>query len=96
MMTVKATPQIAVPLEATFLDVVQRRDCGTRKKCRYTEDEKKVIEIYKEEYRKTTSTAERHILIRNHILVDIFNFWYDKGIVTTSIGEEALSERIKV
>ena len=28
--------------------------------------------------------------------VDIFNFWYDKGIVTPSIGEDALSERITV
>ena len=96
MTTVRAAPQIALPLEATFLDVVDKGDRGSKKKCRYTEDEKKVLEIYKEEYKKTTSTSERHNLIRNHILVDIFNFWYDKGIVTPSIGEEVLSERIKV
>jgi hypothetical protein len=96
MTTIIEAPQIAVPLQATFLDAVDKGRRGPRNKCRYTEDEKKVLEPYKEEYRKTTTTSERHNIIRNHILVDIFNFWYEKGIVTPSIGEEALSERIKV
>lgn len=96
MTTAKAAPQIVIPLQATFLEAVDKGGRGSKKKCRYNEDEKKVLEIYKDEYRKTTTTPERHNIIRNHILVDIFNFWYEKGIVTPSIGEEALSVLVKV
>ena len=96
MTTIRAAPQIVVPLQATFHDVIDKGGRGSRRKCQYTEDEKKILENYKEEYRKTTTTAERHNLLRNHILVNIFNFWYEKGIVTPSIEEEALSERITV
>jgi len=99
MTTVRAAPQIVVPLQATFLDAIGNGGNGGRgpkRKCQYTEEEKKILEIHKEEYKKTTTTTERHNLLRNHILVNIFNYWYEKGIVTPSIVEEELSERITV
>jgi hypothetical protein len=63
MTTIIEAPQIVLPLQATFLDAVDKGNHGSWKKCRYTEDEKKVLEPYKEEYRKITTNSERHNII---------------------------------
>jgi hypothetical protein len=94
--TSRLTPEIAYPLRDAFLKGVNQNDRGPRKKGRYSTEEKEVLNKYKHDYRKTTTTEERYDLLRNRILVDIFNFWYAKGEVTPNIEPELLSNKIRV
>lgn len=94
--TPRMTPEIAIPLRDAFLKGVNQNNRGPRKKGRYSKEEKAVLNKYKHDYRKTTTTEERFDLLRNRILVDIFNFWYAKGEVTPNIEPDVLSEKIKV
>ena len=96
MTTSTRNPEIALPIRDVFHKAVEKKARAPRKDSRYSTDEKKVLEKYKHEYRKTTTPEERYDLLRNRILVDIFNYWYEKGEVTPEIGEIALSERIRV
>jgi hypothetical protein len=64
-----------------------------RKDCKYTVEERKVIGKYKNEYKKATNRAERAMLMKNKILVDIFNYWYSQGL---ELDEGESEKRIKV
>ena len=94
--TPRLTPEIAIPLRDAFLKGVHHNDRGPRKKEQYSTGEKDVLNKYKHDYRKTTTKEERYDLLRNRILVDIFNFWYAKGEVTPDIEPDLLSYKIKV
>lgn len=96
MPSVTNPPQIVSPLKAAYHGAIAVKPAEPKKKCRYSDEEKEVLNKYRDEYRKKTTTDERHNLLRSHILVDIFNFWYKEGKVTTEIGEVKFSQRIKV
>ncbi|KAF8816594.1 hypothetical protein BYT27DRAFT_7248032 [Phlegmacium glaucopus] len=83
------------PLQAALLESITKKIRKPRKESQYTPEEKKVLGKYKEEYRRKINTDERYDLFRQHILVDIFNHWYSKGVVSADISEGEASERIK-
>jgi hypothetical protein len=88
--------QIATPLPMAYLEAVQNRGRKPRKKSLLTTEEKGVIDKYRDVYRNMTKTEDRCNILRNNILVDIFNFWFQGGVISTEISPEDLSERIKV
>jgi len=88
--------EIAIPLPAAILEAVTNKNRKARKKSLYTTEEITVIGKYKKEFREKTTTDDRNEILRNHILVDIFNYWFSKGIVTAEIAADVLSDRIKV
>lgn len=90
------TMNIAAPFQATFLDAVQKKTRKPRRQSEYTVEERAVLGKYKDEYRRMSNVEERDALFRNHILVDMFNYWYGKGIVCGDISEEDTAVRIKV
>lgn len=89
------TTDIATPLQSAILEAVGNKNRKPRK-CRYSQEEIIVLAKYKDEYRNKTKTSDRHELIRSYILVDIFNFWFSKGIVGEEVTAEDLSERVSV
>src|ERR1700734_724030 len=89
------TTQLAVPLEAAFYQAVGKKTKKARKN-QFTREEIDVLEKYKKEYRKMTTTEDRHALIRTHILVNIFNYWFSKGVVPKEVSEKDMAQRIKV
>jgi hypothetical protein len=90
------TTDLVNPLQVAFFDAIGNNAGKPRNKSLYTTEEKSVLGKYKDEYRKKTTTEERHNMLRNHILVDIFNYWSNKGEVNIDICAEDLSQRIKV
>jgi hypothetical protein len=96
MSTQQLAPEIVLALRPQYLATTEPNPRGPRKHSRYSDDEIKVLQKYKDRYKKASTTEERNDLLRNYILVDIFNFWYDKGSVTTDISEEDFAARIKV
>jgi hypothetical protein len=96
MTTTQEPPQIVPPLRPLYLEAVKKSNRGQKKNSRYSKEVKDVLKKHKDMYRKATTRNERHDLFRNFILVDIFNFWYEKGEVTPDIDQAALSKRIKV
>lgn len=90
------TVEIAIPPPTNLLEVVTNKTRKPRKNSFLTTEEKAIIDKYKDQYRNMTKTEDRCNLLRNHILVDIFNFWYEKGVISADISAEELSERIKV
>jgi hypothetical protein len=70
----------------TMLSVNARQP---RKGCSYTPDERKVLNIYKEEYRIQTTSKCRGNIFRTKILPAIFNYWTDDGAVPITRDEEA-------
>jgi hypothetical protein len=87
---------INATLQTAFQDALQKKPRKSRKDSLYSEEEKLILGKYKHEYRMKTTTDERQDLLRSHILVDIFNYWCSKGVVTEDIDEEDLGDRIKV
>jgi hypothetical protein len=87
---------IAGTVRDALLEAVNKKTRKPRKKSQYSEDLKLIIGKYKNEYRKKTTTEERHELFRSHILVDTFNHWWSKGEITEHIDDNDLSDRIKV
>jgi hypothetical protein len=78
----------------TVLAIVQAPKVRkTRGDCQYTREETAVLNAHKAEYRKTTTHAERDILLRTAIFPDIFTHWDVKG---TPIEESEVSGRMKV
>jgi hypothetical protein len=65
-----------------------------RKDCQYSPDEMQVIGKYKEEYRQQTTRHARANVIRTKILVDLFNYWVEKG--RGPVNEEDSIARQKV
>lgn len=49
----------------------------------YSSEERAVIDVYKEEYLKTTSPDDRKRLAQTKILPAIFNYWSQKEIDIT-------------
>src|SRR5882762_3016946 len=96
MTTSLVTPEIVLPHRETYLEAVKDKPRAPRKKSRYDTDVRSVLDKYRHRYRKLTTTQERRDLLRNYILVDMFNFWYERGEVTPDIAEDDLCERIKV
>jgi hypothetical protein len=82
-------------LEAAFLHAVGKKTKKARKN-QFTREEIDVLDKYKKEYRKMTTTDARHALIRTHILVDIFNYWFGKGVISEEVDEKDMSQRISV
>ena len=60
----------------------------------YSREEIDVISKYKEEYKDQTTRALRAHVMRNKILVDIFNYWDVQG--TLPSDEAVCGERVKV
>ena len=60
----------------------------------YAREELLVISKYKTEYKEQTTRALRANVLRNKILVDLFNYW-DAHDKLPSDGEESM-ERVKV
>ena len=53
-----------------------------------------VISKYKAEYKEQTTKALRAHVLRNKILVDIFNYWDEQG--TLPMDEKECVEKVKV
>jgi hypothetical protein len=47
--------------------------------CKYTAEERQVIEVYKVAYRTATTKEERVVILRKDILPAIFVYWAGKG-----------------
>lgn len=60
----------------------------------YTREEILVINKYKEEYKEQTTRELRANIFKTKILVDLFNFWLEKGIGPKN--EEESADRMKV
>jgi hypothetical protein len=61
--------------------------------CKYTREEIAILNKYKAQYMKTTTYADRDVLLRTKICVDLFNYWIDKGV---HIEEEEVDGRMEV
>lgn len=88
--------QIALPLPTAYLEAITNKSRKPRGKSLLTTADKNIINKYKEDYRSKSTTEERSALLRDHILVDIFNFWYNNGVIPADLTAEQLSERIQV
>lgn len=60
----------------------------------YTREEIAVLSKYKAEYKDQTTRALRAHVLRNKILVDIFNYWDVQGTIPSD--EAACVDRVKV
>jgi len=60
----------------------------------YSRDEIAIISKYKDEYKEQTTKALRADVLRNKILVDIFNYWDLQDMLPDN--EEASVQRVKV
>lgn len=60
----------------------------------YSNGELKVISIYKAEYKEQTTRALRANVLRNKILVDLFNYWDVQNMLP--LDEVASMQRVKV
>ena len=58
-----------------------------RRDALYSQEEMKVISKYKAEYKEQTTKALRAHVLRNKILVDMFNFWDANGTLPTEEAE---------
>jgi hypothetical protein len=65
-----------------------------RRGAHYSRQEIQVISKYKSEYKDQTTRALRANVLRNNILVDLFNYWDAQG--TLPSDEAVLMERVKV
>jgi hypothetical protein len=54
-----------------------------RKSSVYNVEERTLLAQYKQQYRSLPTREERLSLVRNKILVDIFNYWSGKGVNLT-------------
>jgi hypothetical protein len=90
-----AGPEIVTPLRGTYV-ALRDRQRSPRKKRKYSSDEITVLEKYKDKYRDKMTTNDRQSILQDFILVDIFNFWYEKGEITADISEEEFKTRIQV
>ena len=75
------------------LESLQRQTKRARKGCSYNEEEMMLLCKYKKEYKSKTTHQERDMMLRNYILVDIFNYWSAKNI---ELGETEVQNRTKV
>lgn len=64
----------------TALASIQPHARKTRRECSYNEEERALLGKYKKEYKSKTIHQEREMLLRNYILVDIFNHWSTKNV----------------
>jgi hypothetical protein len=60
----------------------------------YSREELVVLSKYKAEYKEQTTKPLRAHVLRNKILVDIFNYWDVEG--TLPIDEESCIQQVKV
>jgi hypothetical protein len=65
-----------------------------RKGTLYTKPELLVISKYKTEYKEQTTRALRTNVLRNKILVDLFNYWLEQKTLPSE-GEKSM-QRVKV
>ena len=65
-----------------------------RKGARYSQEEIKVISKHKTEYKDQTTRSLRANVLRNNILVDLFNYWDAQGTVPSD--EAACAELVRV
>jgi hypothetical protein len=63
-----------------------------RKESAYSKEEKSILGKYKDEYKSKTA-RERQNVLRGSILVDIFNYWQDKGI---ALDADEMEKRVTV
>lgn len=63
-----------------------------RKETFYTKEERAIMGKYKDDF-KTTRGKERDHIVRGKILVDLFNFWHNKGI---GLREDEMETRVTV
>jgi hypothetical protein len=90
------TTQIPAALQAAFQKGVEKKKSNNRRDSGYSPEERRVIGIYKEEYRSKTTTDERDSLFKSHILVDIFAHWFHNQEISESISEKDVAKRVKV
>jgi len=76
-----------------IVQALQKKGRKISKECQYNSEEWTILGKYKEEYRKKTTHEDRDILMRNHILVDIFNYWYQRKTVRNLQNEKFWSEQ---
>jgi hypothetical protein len=69
-------PHSSFPTHMSTEQVTRRK---ARKDCKYTAEERKVIDLYKEEFRSETTKAGRVLILRSKILPAIFNYWVQNG-----------------
>lgn len=71
-----------------------QRTRRTRAVSLYPTEERQILNVHREDFRKETSADGRKSLFRNKVLVDIFNYWKAKGKAPQN--EEASAAAIKV
>jgi hypothetical protein len=65
-----------------------------RRGSRYSEEERALLSKYKDEYKSKTTAQDREQLMKQKVLVDIFNYWFSKE--GTIPSEEESKKRVKV
>jgi hypothetical protein len=90
------TTQIPAALQAAFQKGAEKKKPNDRKDSEYSPEERRVIGVYKEEYKSKTTTDERDSLFKSHILVDIFAHWFHNQEILETISEEEVGKRVKV
>jgi len=65
-----------------------------RRGATYSREELEVISKYKDEYKEQTTRPLRAHVLRNKILVDLFNYWWQENTLPTD--EEGCVARVKV
>ena len=87
---------VPAALHDAFQKGLEKKKTKERKDSEYSREERAVLGKYKDNYKNLTRPEDRDSLLTNHILVDIFNHWYNKGEVEANIQEDEVSVRVKV
>ena len=87
---------VPAALHEAFQKGLEKKKAKERKDSEYTREERAVLGKYKDEYKNQTTPEKRDSLLTNHILVDIFNHWYNNGVIEANIPEDEVLVRVKV
>lgn len=88
--------ELPEPLREAIITEADKKVPYPRKDSFYKKDERQILDKWKSEFLKKSSTEERQSLFKCEILVDIFNYWYTIREVKDDITDEEMSWRIKV
>jgi len=80
--------------DITIMSTIIPNTRKPRKDALYRRDELEVLNKYKEEYRQQTTRELRANVFKTKILVDLFNFWLEKGRAPATEEESII--RMKV
>ena len=78
------------------MSVIPPKARKPRKDALYNQEEMKILNRYKDEYRGLTTPELRGDLIRSHVLQDIFNYWTSQGSAPTTEDESVARMKVRI